>query len=434
MEAHELVEEFQRINAEEKETRERLERAQEEVNGKPHKFDPFSVDGSFDPGAIERRDWLSVGLLLRQHVTLLISPGGVGKSTLSMLIAVAVALGRRDMIPGRDVSEAGNVLVLNSEDDMGEMKRRLAGILQGHKIDAADLTGKLHIESLYGRGGLLASNFSLGDNVREGELFAPLIRFCVEKNIKLIVIDPLVGFHDVTENDNGDMEKVAMILRRVARWTGAAVLTVHHTRKAQGSESHAGDMDAGRGASALSAAARIAITLAQMGKDTAKKLNIDWKVAKHLRRIDDAKQNYAPAAEDVSWFEMRDTKIANGERVGVPVEFDMTGIAERAAKEKEREKAEANILQRTTTAQIVVGDKTEGSSPQPGIISRYKQATELKNSAAQKHIKDLPIGKDEAFRFFSKNRKDLMIWRNQVGTDAQPRYTIEWGIYSEDLA
>jgi RecA-family ATPase len=394
-------------------------------NGNPLWFKPFAVGGDFNPREIETRDWLSVGLLLCCHVTLLISPGGVGKSTLAMLIAVAVALGRKDLIPGRDVTKSGNVLVVNSEDDLSEMKRRLAGILTGHEIDADELTGKLHIESLYGRSGLLAASDE-GGGISDGNLFKQLVEFCNENNIKLIVIDPLVGFHDANENDNGVMEKVATTLRRVARSTGAAVLAIHHTRKGQGSETHAGDMDAGRGASALTAAARIAITVARMTKETAKKLNLDWQVGKHLRRIDDAKQNYAPPAETVSWFEMRDTRIANGERVGVPVSFDMSEITTRAAAVKDQERENAQILQRIKTAKVIVGDTSEGSKHQPEVVDLYEQATGLKRSAVQDHIRKLPIGKENAFRFTSDTERSLLIWRNNVGTDQQPRYQIEW--------
>jgi RecA-family ATPase len=426
MDAAELMESLNHIDQTEAETRAKAEQEMADGrNGNPLWFKPFAVGGDFNPREIETRDWLSQGLLLCCHVTLLISPGGVGKSTLSMLIAVAVALGRKDLIPGRDVTKSGNVLVVNSEDDLSEMKRRLAGILTGHEIDADKLAGKLHIESLYGRSGLLAASDE-GGGISDGNLFKQLVEFCNENSIKLIVIDPLVGFHDANENDNGVMEKVATTLRRVARTTGAAVLAVHHTRKAQGSETHAGDMDAGRGASALTAAARIAITVARMTKETAKKLSLDWQVGKHLRRIDDAKQNYAPPAETVSWFEMRDTRIANGERVGVPVSFDMDGIAEHAAAVKDQEREAAQVLQRIKTAKLIVGDTSEGAKHQPEVVDLYEQATGLKRSAVQDHIRKLPIGNENAFRFTSKAQHDLLIWRNQVGTDKRPLYEIEW--------
>ena len=159
------------------------------------------------------------------------------------------------------------------------------------------------------------------------------------------------------------------------------------TRKAKDSEAHAGDMDAGRGASALAAAARIAITLARMTKEKAKQLGIEWgDLGKQLRRIDDAKQNYAPPAENASWFVMEDTKIANGERVGVPVSFDMGEIAERAKAAQEIERLEAKTAQRITTAKIIVGATTEGLKPQTEVVKDYQTAMKVKRTAALDHI------------------------------------------------
>ena len=425
MHATELKETLDSIQEEAEAQAKQKQDAADAISGSSLKFEPFAVDGGFNPREIEPRDWLSVGLLLCRQITLLISPGGVGKSTLAMLIAVAVALGRRDMIPGRDVTKAGNVLVVNSEDDLSEMQRRLAGVLTSYGIDPAELTGRFHLQSLYGQSGLLA-NFTDG-KVEDGVLVNKLVDFCLGRKIKLIVIDPLVGFHDVSENDNTGMEKVATILRRVAQATGAAILTVHHTRKAKDSEAHAGDMDAGRGASAIAAAARIAITLARMTKEKAKKLDIKWDdLGKQLRRIDDAKQNYAPPAEKVSWFVMEDTKIANGENVGVPVSFDMSEIAKRAEAVKAQARMGTKIAQRVNTAKIIVGATTEGLKPQTEVVKDYETATKLKRTAALDHIGLLPIGLEKALSFTSDAKLDLQIWRNQVGTERRPRYQIEW--------
>jgi hypothetical protein len=186
-------------------------------------------------------------------------------------------------------------------------------------------------------------------------------------------------------------------------------------------------MDAGRGASALAAAARIAITLARMTKEKAKQLGIEWgDLGKQLRRIDDAKQNYAPPAENASWFVMEDTKIANGERVGVPVSFDMSEIAKRAKAAKAQDRMAARIFQRINTAKIIVGATPEGVKPQTEIVEDYQTAMKVKRTAALDHIGLLPIGREKALKFTSNTNQDLYIWRNNVGTDRQPRYQIEW--------
>ena len=245
---------------------------------KPEGLDVFSVDETFDDAEIPERPWLMRGLAMLGHLTLILSPGGVGKSTLGMTIGIASALGKHHIIPGYSGTRSGNALILNTEEDEDEMKRRLAGVLKHHKIPSAQLKGKLFLRSLFGEDAALGQYNEGLYCLSETRFFEQLVAFCNEQQIDLIVLDPLIGFHNEDENTNGAMEEVATFLRRLARETGAAVVVIHHTRKGNGggSEAHAGDMDAGRGASALSAAARIVLTLARMSKDTAKKEGVDW--------------------------------------------------------------------------------------------------------------------------------------------------------------
>jgi carbamate kinase len=164
-----------------------------------------------------------------------------------------------------------------------------------------------------------------------------------------------------------------------------------------------------------------------MTKEKAKKLDIKWDdLGKQLRRIDDAKQNYAPPAEKVSWFVMEDTKIANGERVGVPVAFDISEIAEHAEAVKAQDRMAAKLAQRINTAKIIVGATIEGVKPQTEIVEDYQTAMKVKRTAALDHIGLLPIGRENALSFTSNTEKSLYIWRNNVGTDRQRRYQIEW--------
>jgi len=391
----------------------------------PAIFSPFTIDGDFNPAAIKARPWQVMGLTLRGHITLLVSPGGVGKSVLAIVIGIAVAL-RRNMIPDRSVVSSGNVLILNSEDDDEEILRRVAGVLEHYDIAPSQLTGKLFVQSFYGISALLAKHDAKEGNVSESELFAQLVAYCVTQKIELIVVDPLVGFHDAPENDNNAMEKVVTILRRLARDTGAAVVVVHHTRKTQASaDTQAGEMDASRGASAVPAAARISVSIARMSKKEIKKYGIDPSFARNLRRIDDAKQNYAPPAEDVSWFEMRSVKIANGERVGVPVSFDISAIAERRAKEQGQIRDQRLWEKTVETATIIVGKTADGVERQPEALARYRAMTGCGQSTAHERFRLLPIGEDGAFRFTFEGSTRL-IWRDQTGTDARPNYDVHW--------
>ena len=270
---------------------------------------------------------------------MIVSPGAVGKSTFGILIGVSVALGRGDMIPGHSSVKQGNVLVLNSEDDDHEMQRRLAGVLCVYDIQPGELKDKYYQQSLYGliKPARLARYERGEDEVFADVFVAELVEYCIERNIKLIILDPFISFHNVPENANEHMEQVLTILRRLAVETGAALIAAHHTGKTGGNaEAHAGEADASRGASAISWAARTVKTLARMSKNTAKNLNIEWSEGIDMRRIDDAKMNYARADEKATWFKMQSTRIANGEDVPVPHEYDMSAMAE-AAKDRKNE-------------------------------------------------------------------------------------------------
>ena len=83
-------------------------------------YKPFPIDET----SIPPRAWAVPGFLMRRHVTVLVAPSGSGKSLLTLQLGLASAKGK---------SWAGwfprgkfQVFVVNSEDDIDEMRRRLA--------------------------------------------------------------------------------------------------------------------------------------------------------------------------------------------------------------------------------------------------------------------------------------------------------------------
>src|SRR6185312_5471374 len=79
-----------------------------------------------DPTAIPPREWLYGTRLIRRFVSVLVSPGGVGKSAYAMGVAVALATGRP--ILGERVHHQAPAWVLNLEDPLDELNRRLAAL------------------------------------------------------------------------------------------------------------------------------------------------------------------------------------------------------------------------------------------------------------------------------------------------------------------
>lgn len=73
------------------------------------------------------------------------------------------------------------------------------------------------------------------------------------RQIDVLIVDPFVSSHQVSENDNGAIDAVAKRWGAIADRAGCAIEIVHHLRKLQGLEANA---ESARGAVSLVAAAR----------------------------------------------------------------------------------------------------------------------------------------------------------------------------------
>jgi hypothetical protein len=275
-----------------------------------------------DPYSIAQRDFVYGNLLLSGYITTLISPGGVGKSTLSLTMAISVALGRK-LLDEYEVPKSRNVLLLNNEDDKDELSRRIAAICGFYGISLSELKGKLFVRSGYEKPVMVVSDN--GHGAEEAEHFSHLVEFCQENEVGVIVADPYVSFHNLAENDNALQNLVVKGFRKLCHQTQASMLLVVHTRKGGGdSEAHAGDAEHLRGASSIKDGARIAFTTARMSSNTAKDLGIPKEIANSLVRIDDAKMNFSKMDAEAIWINMASYKLPNGDWVGVPQSFDIT--------------------------------------------------------------------------------------------------------------
>lgn len=107
-----------------------------------------------------------------------------------------------------------------------------------------------------------------------------IARACEEKNLKFIVVDPLVAFHNQDENQSGPMRKVGEWLRSFVL-KGYTVLALHHDRKSNGIDGT--DADKTRGSGDITAFSQTVLGLTL--KDEIYTLSI--------RKIKDAKKTTA---------------------------------------------------------------------------------------------------------------------------------------------
>ena len=258
-----------------------------------------------DPSAIPPREWLYGTRLVRRFVSVLAAPGGVGKSALALGQAVALACGRP--LLGERVHHSVPVWVLNLEDPLDELNRRLAALLRLHRVADDAVAGRLFLHSGRTRRVCMAALSGDGAVVRPDQ--EAVTAAALAAGVGLIVVDPFVKSHALDENSNPHMDAAATAWAEVAERTGAAVLLVHHVRKL--GLAGVADVDSARGAKALTDAARSASMLSPMTVEEAARLGVPAGERWRHVRLDDAKANLAPRAEAAIWYRMESVSLGN---------------------------------------------------------------------------------------------------------------------------
>jgi hypothetical protein len=283
------------------------------VQAKRIKPSPFDW---VDPEDIPRRQWLYGRHLIRKFLSATVSPGGVGKSSLELADAVAMASGRN--LTGSALSEPLRVWYWNGEDPKEELIRRVAAICKQYGITQADLGGRLFLDS--GRD----MQIILAKEARDGAIIAEpvvgaLIGAIREFKVDVLMIDPFVSAHQVSENDNNAIDRVAKTFSRIAEITGCAISLVHHSRKTGGAQVTAEDA---RGASALISAARSVRVLNQMSAAEAAQAGITGNPRLYFS-VENGKGNLAPPAEAREWFKLTSVPLGNNDGL---IEGDFVGV------------------------------------------------------------------------------------------------------------
>ena len=272
-----------------------------------------------DPQTFPRRDWIYGKHLVRKFISCTVAQGGVGKSSLEGAEAVAMCTGRP--LLGISVQAPLRVWMINLEDPLEEIERRITAILIHFNIDPAELGGRLHLTSGRDTKIIVASTTKAGTVIAQPvvDAFKAKIR---KERIDVVMVDPLVKAHRVPENDNGAIDMVCTEFAGIADECGCAFDLVHHVRKTNGAEVTVEDS---RGAVALLAASRSARALNRMTSEEAERAGIAE--PRFFFRADNGKANLAPP-DKTAWFQLRDTTLGNGDP-DLPFDNgDRVGVAE----------------------------------------------------------------------------------------------------------
>jgi hypothetical protein len=273
------------------------------------------------PSEIPRRRFLYGGHYIRKFVTTTVGHGGGGKSANALAEALAI-VADVPILRIRPEEHGLRVWYWNGEDPIEETERRIAAAAMHYSLDPEALEAGLFIGS--GR----EADLIIAEQTRDGvQVVAPnvdalrqLIRF---NGIDVVIIDPFVASHRVTENDNNAIDRVAKTWAKLADETDTAIELIHHVRKgASGQETTVED---GRGAVALLAAARSARVLNVMTEAEASTAGVDRR--RSYFRVDNGKANLAPPPDHSAWFKFESQNLGNGgdgggDSVGVVTPWD----------------------------------------------------------------------------------------------------------------
>ncbi len=157
-------------------------------------------------------EWIVESLIPKQGMTVL--SGSPGDYKTWVTIHIALCMSHNTPVFGKFKVTQGNVLVIDEEDHLRLLKKRL------------ELLGAKDTDNIY----YLSQNEIKVDKEVVRNMILEIVK---EKNIKLLVLDSLVRVHDQIENDAGGMAKMFSGLQKIIG-AGASILFTHHHRKQQG--------------------------------------------------------------------------------------------------------------------------------------------------------------------------------------------------------
>ncbi len=264
-----------------------------------------------DEREIEPRRWLYGKHLLRKFLSVDVAAGGIGKSSVKVVEALAMTSGRS--LLRKDVPEGPlRVWLYNLEDPHEETERRLHAALNHYGLAPSEVGDRLYVDSGRDQPVMLAEETANGARIVRPVSDA-IIATLKERQIDVLILDPFVSSHAVSENDNRSIDMVAKEWARIADICNCSINLVHHVRKTNGTEATA---DSARGASSLIGAARSVVVYNRMTKEEGAEAGIKPEQVTFYFRTQNDKANLSPP-EAAEWHRMNSYELANGDQVGV---------------------------------------------------------------------------------------------------------------------
>jgi len=279
-----------------------------------------------EPKSIPQRAVIYGNHLYRKFVSMTVSPGGLGKSSMVMVEALAMAANKP--LLGEEIYEGPlKVWYWNGEDPQDENTRRIVAAATHHNLRPEEFAANLWIDSGRSMAIKLAAMVRGDLDVHEG-LFLSIEQAIQARGIDVLVLDPFVSIHSVPENDNGAIDAIVKRLGIVADRCNCAIELVHHVRKPGGGSNARTDIHDARGAGALTAGVRSGRVLNVMSEEEATEAKIASADRFSYFNVDMGKANLAKRDGRAVWRKLVSVPLGNaselrpGDMVGVVDKYE----------------------------------------------------------------------------------------------------------------
>ena len=201
------------------------------------------------------------------------------------------------------------VWLITTEDPIEEIERRVQAACLHYKITEEDIGGRLFIDAGRKSAVIVATEIREGVKIVEPNVDA-LRAGIKERQIDVLMIDPLADFHEVNENDNKKIGNVMNVWADIAEDMDIAIEAAHHARKpASGADQTVSWADA-RGAVTIINKSRDSRVMNRMSKKEAERAGITN--PRSYFSLISAKYNLIAPPENADWYQLVGEFLDNG--------------------------------------------------------------------------------------------------------------------------
>lgn len=266
-----------------------------------------------DPSTLPRREFAFGKHFIRKYVSVTVAPGGLGKTANSIVEALAMASGKA--LNGTKPEKRLKVWLFNVEDPRDELERRIMAACIHFGLKPEDIEGHLFLDSGREQELVVAIDDKKGVKIQE-PIVEAVAETILSNGIDVMIVDPFVSTHQVNENDNGAIDKVAKLWAQIADYTNCSIDIVHHLRKQQ--DGREATVEDARGAVSLIGAARSVRVLNRMTEKQASEAGITNNDRFGHFSVTYGKSNLTPLSHRLDWRKIESVPLGNGQGLAKP--------------------------------------------------------------------------------------------------------------------